>query len=113
MQDYSEPEAKKRQSKFFYVCCLCFFGTIFQYQCQGKNEAVRWQEKTAASKRAILPRAADYTKKFLKDWNRVSRSGRYDMHRLKEAMMLLSRNDAPLGQEWLDHALAGNWAGLS
>ncbi|MCI5144645.1 MAG: type II toxin-antitoxin system mRNA interferase toxin, RelE/StbE family, partial [Candidatus Electrothrix sp. AR3] len=38
-------------------------------------------KKTAASKRAILPRAADYTKKFLKDWNRLSRSGRYDMNR--------------------------------
>ncbi|MDU9050858.1 MAG: type II toxin-antitoxin system YafQ family toxin [Candidatus Electrothrix sp. Rat3] len=68
-------------------------------------------KKTAASKRAILPRAADYTKKFLKDWTRLSRSGRYDMNRLKEAMLLLIRNDAPLGKEWLDHALTGNWAG--
>ena len=67
-------------------------------------------KKTAASKRASLPRAADYTKAFLKDWQRLSHSGRYDMVRLKEAMMLLIANDAPLGPEWLDHALKGDWA---
>ncbi|MCI5139599.1 MAG: type II toxin-antitoxin system YafQ family toxin, partial [Candidatus Electrothrix sp. AR1] len=27
------------------------------------------------------------------------------------AMMLLIRNDGPLGQELLDHALVGNWSG--
>jgi len=66
-------------------------------------------KKTAASKRAALPRASDYTKSFLKDWERLSRSGRYDMHRLKEAMMLLIASDAPLGVEWLDHPLKGEW----
>ncbi|MEQ1603110.1 MAG: type II toxin-antitoxin system YafQ family toxin [Methylophilaceae bacterium] len=68
-------------------------------------------KRTAASKRAILPRATDYTKSFLKDWGRLSRSGRYDMIRLKEAMLLLIANDSPLGQEWLDHALKGDWEG--
>ena len=67
-------------------------------------------KKTAASKRASLPRAADYTKTFLKDWQRLSHSGRYDMVRLKETMILLIANDAPLGAEWLDHALKGEWA---
>ena len=67
-------------------------------------------KKTAASKRASLPRAADYTKTFLKDWQRLSHSGRYDMVRLKEAMILLIANDAPLSAEWLDHALKGEWA---
>lgn len=67
-------------------------------------------KKTAASKRASLPRAADYTKIFLKDWQRLSHSGRYDMVRLKEAMISLIANDAPLGAEWLDHALKGEWA---
>ena len=67
-------------------------------------------KKTAASKRASLPRAADYTKAFLKDWLRLSHSGRYDMVRLKEAMILLIANDAPLCAEWLDHALKGEWA---
>jgi mRNA interferase YafQ len=66
-------------------------------------------KKTAASKRAALPRAADYAKSFLKDWERLSRSGRYDMSRLKEAMLLLVANDAPLGPEWVDHALTGDW----
>ena len=32
------------------------------------------------------------------------------MHLLKEAMLLLIANDAPLGAEWLDHALKGDWA---
>jgi len=68
-------------------------------------------KRTAASKRTPLPRAADYTRSFLKDWERLSRSGRYDMNRLKEAMLLLIANDVPLGPEWLDHPLSGNWAG--
>lgn len=67
-------------------------------------------KKTAASKRASLPRTTDYTKAFLKDWQRLSHSGRYDMGRLKEAMLLLIANDVPLGPEWLDHALKGEWA---
>ncbi|MCA1653922.1 MAG: type II toxin-antitoxin system YafQ family toxin [Sphingomicrobium sp.] len=68
-------------------------------------------KRPAASKRASLPRAADYTKTFAKDWERLSRSGRYDLNRLKEAMMLLIANDAPLGREWLEHPLKGDWAG--
>ena len=62
-------------------------------------------KKPASSKRAAPPRACDYTKTFLKDWERLSRSGRYDLKRLKEAMLLLIGNDAPLGLEWLDHPL--------
>lgn len=68
-------------------------------------------KKTAASKRAPLPRAADYAKSFLKDWERLTRAGRYDLHRLKEAMLLLIANEGPLGPEWLDHPLSGDWAG--
>jgi len=68
-------------------------------------------KKTAPSKRAPLPRAADYAKTFLKDWERLSHSGRYDMHRLKEAMLLLIANDVPLVPEWLDHPLGGDWQG--
>src|SRR3546814_3752970 len=49
-------------------------------------------------------------KRFDKDWERLSRSGRYNMNQLKEAMMLLIANDAPLGPEWLDHALKGDWS---
>ncbi len=50
-------------------------------------------KKPPASKRANLPRASDYTKGFLKDWQRLSHSGRYDMNRLEEVMTLLIAND--------------------
>jgi mRNA interferase YafQ len=60
--------------------------------------------------RTALPRASDRTKAFVKDWTRLTHSGRYDLKRLKEAMVLLVANDAPLGPEWLDHALQGEWA---
>jgi mRNA interferase YafQ len=68
-------------------------------------------KKTSASKRASLPRAANYAKSFLKDWERILRAGRHDMNRLKEAMLLLIANEGPLGPEWLDHPLKGEWAG--
>lgn len=67
-------------------------------------------KKSADDKRASLPRASDYAKQFVKDWERLSRSGRYDMARLKEAMLLLIANEANLGAEWLDHVLKGTWA---
>ncbi|WP_227739227.1 type II toxin-antitoxin system YafQ family toxin [Yersinia artesiana] len=56
-----------------------------------------------------MPRTADYTNGFLKDWEKLSRSGRYDMHRLKQVMLLLIANDTPLDAEWLDHPLKGDW----
>ena len=67
-------------------------------------------KKTASSKRASIPRRSDYTKAFEKDWLRLSRSGRFDLHTLKEAILLLIANDAPLPPEWLDHELKGQWA---
>jgi len=66
-------------------------------------------KKTASSKRTSLPRSPDYTREFHKDWQRLTRSGRYDMGRLKEAMLLLIAGDQPLDAEWHDHALKGNW----
>jgi mRNA interferase YafQ len=66
--------------------------------------------KPADAKRASLPRASDFTKTFAKDWERLSRSGRYNMAQLKEAMLLIIANDAPLGPEWFDHALKGEWS---
>ena len=68
-------------------------------------------KRPADARRAAAPRAADYTKAFQKDWERLSRAGRNDMHRLKEAMLLIIANDGPLGPEWSDHALKGDWAG--
>ena len=67
-------------------------------------------KKPAASKLASLPRTADYARAFRRDWERLSHSGRYDMRRLKEAMLLLVAGDAPLGPQWQDHALKGDWA---
>src|SRR3546814_12650480 len=67
-------------------------------------------KKPASSKRTSLPREASYEKRFAKDWERLSRSGRYNMKRLKEAIMFLIANDAPLGPEWLDDALKGDWS---
>lgn len=67
-------------------------------------------KRPASAKRAALPRAADYARPFRKDWERLSRSGRFDMKRLKEVMLLLIANHAPLGAERLDHALKGDWA---
>lgn len=62
-------------------------------------------------KRAIHPRAAKYAKAFSKDWARLSASGRYDMRKLKSVILALIANDAPLGAEWKDHPLKGEWAG--
>lgn len=67
-------------------------------------------KKAPGSKRAALPRASDYTRSFIKDWTRLTHSGRFDMKRLKEAMLLLIANEGSLGPEWLDHPLTGNWA---
>ena len=58
----------------------------------------------------MLPRSADYARAFLKDWQRLSHSGRFDMGRLKQAMVLLIASDGALGPEWLDHSLKGEWA---
>jgi mRNA interferase YafQ len=66
-------------------------------------------KKAPSDKRAVLPRASDRTKAFVKDWNRLTHSGRFDMKRLKEVMLALVANDMPLGPEWLDHALVGEW----
>jgi mRNA interferase YafQ len=65
-------------------------------------------KKTASSKRSNLIRRSDYTKEFLKDWQRLTHSGRFDMHRLKEVMLLLIANDEPLPAQWKDHPLRGN-----
>ena len=68
-------------------------------------------KKKPAEKRASLPLSCDYTKQFIKDWTRLSRSDRYDMKQLKKVMMLLVANEATLGPEWKDHVLAGRWSG--
>jgi mRNA interferase YafQ len=68
-------------------------------------------KKTPASnKRTALPRTCGYTRAFAKDWQRLLHSGRYDLARMKQVMLLLIANDEALPPEWLDHALKGEWA---
>ena len=64
-------------------------------------------KRSSSSKRAKLPRDSRKTKAFLKDWENLSRSGKHDMNVLKQAMMLLIADDAPLPPEWKDHQLSG------
>jgi mRNA interferase YafQ len=45
----------------------------------------------------------------LKDWARLLASGRYDLARAKEVMMLLIAGET-LGPEWQDHPLQGEYA---
>lgn len=66
-------------------------------------------DKADTGKRAGLPRRADFTRQFVKDWDRLNRTARYDMQQLKRVMLLLIANDAPLPAEWKDHALKGDW----
>jgi mRNA interferase YafQ len=66
--------------------------------------------KGSSSKRTNPPRLSDYTKQLHKDWERLTRSGRYNMRQLKEAMLLLIANDGPLPAEWRDHELTGDWS---
>jgi mRNA interferase YafQ len=67
-------------------------------------------KKPVESKRATLPRRSDYTKQFGKDWQKLTHSGKQDMRRLKEVMLLLIDNSGPLPAEWLDHELEGEWS---
>ena len=65
----------------------------------------------ATGKRTPLPLASDYTKTFRSDWKRLVESGRYNMHHLKEVMVLIIANNGPLPAQWKDHPLKGNWKG--
>ena len=53
-----------------------------------------------------------YTKEFKKDWRKLEQSGRYDMNALKTAIAVLILNDTPLGVEYRDHQLVGNYEGF-
>lgn len=74
-----------------------------------RKDATRNLNTTRGSKLAVLPRSSSYKREFLSDWQRLSKSGRYDMKSLKEVMMLLIMNNDPLGPEWKDHSLINNW----
>lgn len=69
-------------------------------------------KKSPKQKQAKLPRDVVHSKNFQKDWLRLSESGRYDMNRLKEVMLLLVAADNPLPAEYKDHPLKGDWEGF-
>jgi len=64
--------------------------------------------KPPSQRRIPLPRRSDYTRAFAKDWERYAKAGRVDLSRAAELMghLVLRR---PLGPEWSDHALVGDW----
>jgi mRNA interferase YafQ len=55
-------------------------------------------KKSAAEKRANLPRVSNISKTFLRDWDRLSQSGRYDLKKLKGVMLQLIANERPTGR---------------
>lgn len=65
------------------------------------------EKRTPESKRTNAPRDVSKSKNFMKDWENLSRSGKHGLNVVKEAMMLLIANDAPLPPEWKDHQLKG------
>lgn len=68
------------------------------------------KDKKTAKKKVSIPRISDRTSQFKKDWKSLTQSGKHDMGRLKEAMLLLIANDGPMSKEWCDHQLKGDWA---
>lgn len=62
--------------------------------------------KTAASKRANLPRQVGYTREFKKSWERYKRAGKHDMNLAVEVMQIIFSRK-PIPPEYLDHALEG------
>lgn len=61
-------------------------------------------------KRASLPKMTGRSAEFKKSWERYDRAGRHDMKALREVMAMLFYGDR-LPSEYLDHELAGEWAG--
>lgn len=63
-------------------------------------------------KRVGLPLATDFDKTFVKDWERLTHSGRYDLQRLKEVISLIAADTGDLPAQYRDHELQGQWAGF-
>lgn len=63
------------------------------------------------NKRTNLPFRSDYTRSFIKAWERYNRAGRRDMNETAAIMaMVLSGN--PLPAQYNDHALTGSMQGF-
>lgn len=65
---------------------------------------------TEKVKRAPLPYRSDYTKTFIKSWERYNRAGRRDMNETVSAMSRILSGQ-PLPSEYSDHALSGDMQG--
>lgn len=65
---------------------------------------------SAYGKKAAPPLESENSKRLQKDWDKLLKSGRYDMGRLKETMLLIIANAGPLPAEYKDHQLEGQWA---
>lgn len=63
------------------------------------------------SKCAPLPFRSDYTKTFVKAWERYNKAGRRDMHDTA-AIMSLVLSGNPIPAEYSDHALTGDMQGF-
>ena len=63
------------------------------------------------TKRIRYFRDVRQTSDFLADWDKLERSGKHDMTRIKEAMAILALNDEPMSPEWKDHPLSGKFNG--
>ena len=70
------------------------------------------KKRTSDKKRTPFPREIRYASDFVDDWENLERSGKHDMHLVKEAISLLMMNDGPLPAEWRDHKLTGEWQGF-
>ncbi|MGR7923243.1 type II toxin-antitoxin system RelE/ParE family toxin (plasmid) [Zobellella denitrificans] len=67
--------------------------------------------KTAASKRANLPRQVGYTREFKKSWERYKKAGKRDMNLAVEVMQIIFSGQS-IPPQYLDHALEGaEWDG--
>ena len=77
-----------------------------------RTEKLTPTKKTPERKRTPFPREVIYAKGFVDDWEKLSRSGKHDMNRIKEAVSLLVKNDGSLPAEWRDHELKGPFEGM-
>ena len=66
-------------------------------------------KKVLKGKSATLPRRSELTKEFRKDWKGLQHAG-VNLASLKEVLLLLIANEGPLGPEWMDHPLQGEWS---
>jgi mRNA interferase YafQ len=71
----------------------------------------RAEKNTAGSERdrerTPVPQASGHTKQFLAEWDTRSKSGRFDLKRLKDVMMAPIANDGSLPLARKDRALHG------